>query len=129
MIRNCYFHCFTDTTCVLKIENMIFSLIFPPYYMVYYCAKGVVSFYLKLKNEFQAFPTKNLASNWLTCWLGQPIRGLVFGDKWLEFISQSQIKKETTYNFSNYNLLNYKKKFFYIPPSNESPKLLLSKSM
>ena len=58
-----------------------------------WCTKGVVSFYLKLKNEFQAFPTKNLASNWLTSWLGQPIRGLVSGDKWLEFISQSQIKR------------------------------------
>ena len=26
--------------------------------------------------------------------LVQPIRGLVFGEKWLEFISQSQIKGE-----------------------------------
>ena len=85
--------------CVLKIENMIFSLIFFP---TTWCTKGVVTFYLRLKIEFQAFPTKNLASNWLTCWLGQPIRGMVFGDEWLEFISQSQIKKETTYNFSNH---------------------------
>ena len=31
--------------------------------------------------------------------LGQPIRGLVFGGKWLEFISQSQTKGD--YNFSS----------------------------
>ena len=40
---------------------------FPP---TTWCTKGVVSFYLKLKNEFQAFPTKYQASSWLTCWVG-----------------------------------------------------------
>ena len=55
--------------------------------------KVVVTFYLKLRNDFQPFSAKNQASNWLTWW------GLVFGRKWLEFISQSQIKGN--YNFSN----------------------------
>ena len=31
---------------------------------------------------------------------GQPIRGLVFGGKWLEFISQSQIKGDYNFNTS-----------------------------
>ena len=30
-------------------------------------AKVVVTFYLRLKNEFQPFPAKTQASNWLTC--------------------------------------------------------------
>ena len=34
---------------------------------------------------------------------GQPIKGLVFGRKWLEFISLSQIKGD--YNFRNLNIL------------------------
>ena len=55
--------------------------------------KVVVTFYLKLRNDFQPFSAENQASNWLTWW------GLVFGRKWLEFISQSQIKGN--YNFSN----------------------------
>ena len=29
--------------------------------------KVVVTFYLRLKNEFQPFPAKNQASDWLTC--------------------------------------------------------------
>ena len=44
--------------------------------------KVVVTFYLRLRNEFQPFPAKNQASDWLTS-AGQPIRGLVFGRKWL----------------------------------------------
>ena len=67
--------------------------------------KVVVTFYLRLRNEFEAFPTKNQASNPLT--QGQPIRGLVFDGKWLEFISQSQIKGDYN-NFSIFSLTHIK---------------------
>ena len=40
---------------------------------------------------------------WLAYSAGQPIKGLVFGRKWLEFISLSQIKGD--YNFRNLNIL------------------------
>ena len=33
--------------------------------------KVVVTFYLRLRNEFQPFPAKNQASDWLTQWLNQ----------------------------------------------------------
>ena len=58
-------------------------------------SKIVVTFYLRQRNEFQqSFPAKNLSYNWFTC--------LAFGGKWLEFISQSQIKGDC--NFSNPNV-------------------------
>ena len=60
--------------------------------------KVIVTFYLRLRNEFQTFPAKNHATNYVVALLGQPIRGLVFDSKWLEIISQSQIRGE--YNFS-----------------------------
>ena len=41
--------------------------------------KVVDNFYLRLRNEFQPFPAKNQAIDWLTInQAGQPIRGLVF---------------------------------------------------
>ena len=58
-------------------------------------SKIVVTFYLRQRNEFQqSFPAKNLSYNWFTC--------LAFGGKWLELISQSQIKGDC--NFSNPNV-------------------------
>ena len=36
--------------------------------------KVVVTFYLRLRNEFHSFPTKNQASNWMTCWVSQSER-------------------------------------------------------
>ena len=53
-------------------------------------------FFNFLRNEFQPFPAKK-PGLWLVDLLGQPIRVLDFGEKWLEFISQSQIKGD--YNF------------------------------
>ena len=58
--------------------------------------KVVVTLYLRLRNEFQPFPAKQPG---LADPAGQPIKGLGFGRKWLEFISQSQIKSD--YNFSS----------------------------
>ena len=58
--------------------------------------KVIVTFYLKSRNEFESFLVKTQDSNWVTFESGQPIRGLVFGGKWLEFISQSEIREVTT---------------------------------
>ena len=67
--------------------------------VAYILAKVVVTFYLILINEFQSSDLSRQNSGlWLVDLLGQPIRGLVFGGKWQEFISQSQIKGN--YNFS-----------------------------
>ena len=60
-------------------------------------ARVVVTFYLRLRNEFQPFPAKNQASDWRTQLAVQPIRGLVFGGICLEFIYLSQIIGD--YNF------------------------------
>ena len=57
--------------------------------------KVVVTFYLILRNEFQPFTMKKAGLR-LADSLEQPIRGLVFGGKWQEFISLSQIKVTST---------------------------------
>ena len=50
--------------------------------------KVIVIFYLRLRNEFQTFPAKNHATNYVVDLLGQPIRGLVFCRKngWIHFL-------------------------------------------
>ena len=60
-------------------------------------ARVVVTFYLRLRNEFKPYPTKNQASDWLTQLAVRPIRGLLFGGICLEFIYLYQIKGD--YNF------------------------------
>ena len=55
--------------------------------------KVEVTFYLRLRNEFQTFLAKNQANP-----AGQPIRDMIFGGKWLGLIFLSQIKGD--YNFS-----------------------------
>ena len=65
----------------------------------YICIKVVVTFYLRKRNEFLPFPAKK-PGLYLVDLLGQPIRSLAFGGKWLEFISQSQIQGD--YNFRCY---------------------------
>ena len=60
-------------------------------------ARVVVTFYLRLRNELQPYPTKNQASDWLTQLAVQPIRGLLFGGICLEFIYLYQIIGD--YNF------------------------------
>ena len=57
--------------------------------------KVVVTFYLRLRNEFQQFLVKKPGPE-LVDLLSQPIRGLIFCGKWMKFISQSQIKVTTT---------------------------------
>ena len=52
-------------------------------------SKVVVTFYLKLRNEFQPFPRKKPVNQ---------LRGLVPGRKWLKYISLSQIIHD--YNFN-----------------------------
>ena len=58
------------------------------YFHTYLLSKKMVFaiFYLRLKNEFQPFPPK--PGLWLADPAGEPIRGLDFGGKCLEFISQ-----------------------------------------
>ena len=46
---------------------------------------------------------------------GQPIRGLVFGGKWLEFISQSQIKGDYTTTLPSNDLTLVSQNTFLLP--------------
>ena len=65
--------------------------------------KLYITFDLRQKNEFQPFSAKNQASQRLVDLLVQQIRSLVFGRKWMNFISQSQIKGDYNFNFSVHN--------------------------
>ena len=47
--------------------------------------KVVVTFYLRLRNEFQPFPTKPQAFNWLTCWISQA--WCLAGNGWNSFLN------------------------------------------
>ena len=101
---HCLFLFLTVTLRKIKLYLELKHFLFLKEYilkdLVSYKTKVVVTFFLRLRNEFQAFPTKN----WASCWfMVQAIRGLVFGKKWLEFISQSQIKSD--YNFSKLPIL------------------------
>ena len=63
--------------------------------------KVVVNSYMRLRNKFKLFPTKNQLTQQVHCTPGLEWRtGMVFGRKWLEFISHSQTKGD--YNFRYY---------------------------
>ena len=64
-------------------------------------AKVVVTFYLKMRNEFRPFPTKGQASDWMNLQVKQ-LEAWLSGGKLLEFISLSQIKHEYILFFSKY---------------------------
>ena len=62
--------------------------------------KVVDNFYLRLRNEFQPFPAKNQAIDWLTITKQvNQLEAWYFCGKWLELISLSQIESDY-YNFS-----------------------------
>ena len=72
--------------------------------------KVVVNSYMRLRNKFKLFPTKNQLTQQVHCTLGLEWQtGMVFGRKWLEFLSHSQIKGD--YNFSYYNMFSVTKFF------------------
>ena len=47
--------------------------------------KVVVTFYLRLRNEFQLFSAKNQASDWLICWISQSEAWFLAGNGWNSF--------------------------------------------
>ena len=49
--------------------------------------KVVVTFYLRLRNEFQPFPAKKKASNWLTCWVSHSEAWYLAGNGWNSFLN------------------------------------------
>ena len=56
--------------------------------------KVVVTFYLRLRNEFQQFSAKNHASDWLTCWVSKSEAWFLTGNGWNSFLNLR--KKVTT---------------------------------
>ena len=64
---------------------------------------NLASTFSEVEKWILAIFLQKLGLLWLTDPPGQPIRGLIFGRKWLEFISLSQIKGY--YNFISQNLL------------------------
>ena len=60
--------------------------------------KVVVTFYLRLRNEFQPFSAKNYASDWLTCWVSKSEAWFLAGNGWNSFLNLRK-KVATTFKY------------------------------